>query len=242
MDDSLTQARIDLAAALRLAARFQLNEGICNHFSYAPPERPDAFLVNPFGKHWSQLTASDLLLVDYDGKVLEGAGELETTAFCIHSRCHQDNPQAACVLHTHMPYATTLTSLEDTPLEPISQNALRYYNDVAYDHSYNGLASDVEEGARIASALGGKRVLFLANHGVIVVGATISKAFEDLYYLERACQVQVLAHSTGRPLRRVSDNIAGATFKDQAAEQHYADAHFAALKRILDAEDRSYAS
>src|SRR3546814_8326880 len=111
MDDSLTQARIDLAAALRLAARFDLNEGICNHFSYAPPERPDAFLVNPFGKHWSQLTASDLLLVDFAGKVLEGEGELETTAFCIHSRIHREHPRAACVLHTHMPYATALTSL-----------------------------------------------------------------------------------------------------------------------------------
>jgi ribulose-5-phosphate 4-epimerase/fuculose-1-phosphate aldolase len=242
MDDALFQARVDLAAALRLAARFDLHEGICNHFSFAPPERPDAFLVNPFGKHWSQLTASDLLLVDHDGRVLEGEGELETTAFCIHSRIHREHPSAACVLHTHMPYATALTALADTPLEPISQNALRYYNDVAYDGSYNGLAKDVDEGERMAKALGGKRVLFLANHGVVVVGPNIARAFEDLYYLERACQVQVLAHSTGRPLRRVSDNIAGATFTDSDKQQHYADAHFAALKRLLDAEDRSYAS
>ncbi|MEQ8357586.1 MAG: aldolase [Kiloniellaceae bacterium] len=242
MDDSLTQARIDLAAALRLAARFDLNEGICNHFSFAPAERPDAFLVNPFGKHWSQLTAGDLLLVDHDGKVLEGEGELEVTAFCIHSRIHRDHPRAACVLHTHMPYATTLTSLEDTPLEPISQNALRYYNDVAYDDGYNGIATEVDEGERMARALGDKKVLFLANHGVVVVGPNIASAFEDLYYLERACQLQVLAHSTGRPLRRISDNIAGATFKDPDKQQHYADMHFAALKKLLDAEDRSYVS
>src|SRR3546814_6407591 len=85
-----------------------------------------------------------------------------------------------------MPYATALTSLEDTPLEPISQNALRYYNDVAYDGSYNGLASDLAEGARMARALGAKRVLFLANHGVVVVGPNIARAFEDPYYLERA--------------------------------------------------------
>ncbi len=240
MDDSLRQARIDLAAALRLAARFALNEGICNHFSYAPPERPGCFLVNPFGLHWSQMTASDLLLVDNDGKVLEGERELETTAFCIHSRIHMRHPRAACVLHTHMPYATTLTSLEDTPLEPISQNALRYYNDVAYDQSYNGLAGDVEEGDRMAAAMGGKRVLFLANHGVVVVGDNIPKAFEDLYYLERACQLQVLAHSTGRPLKRVTDNIAATTFTKPEAAQHYAEAHFEALKRLLDAEDASY--
>ena len=92
----------------------------------------------------------------------------------------------------------------------------------------------------MAKALGDKRVLFLANHGVVVVGPNIAKAFEDLYYLERACQVQVLAHSTGRPLRRVSDNVAGATFKDPAAEMHYAERHFTALKRLLDAEDGSY--
>src|SRR3546814_10564359 len=90
----------------------------------------------------------------------------DLTAFCIHSRIHREHPRAACVLHTHMPYATALTSLEDTLRESISQNALRYYNDVAYDGSYNGLASDLEEGARMARARGAKRVLFLANHGV----------------------------------------------------------------------------
>ncbi|NIA67103.1 aldolase [Pelagibius litoralis] len=240
MDDPLIQARIDLAAAFRLAARFDLNEGICNHFSYAAPERPGCFLVNPFGIHWSQMTASDLLLVDNGGGVLEGSGELETTAFCIHSRIHLRHPRAACVLHTHMPYATTLTALEDTPLEPISQNALRYYNDVAYDPSYNGIAGDVEEGDRMAEAMGEKRVLFLANHGIIVVGDSVAKAFEDLYYLERACQLQVMALSTGRPLKRVTDNVAATTFTKPDVSLHYAQAHFAALKRLLDAEDASY--
>ncbi len=242
MEDPLIQARIDLAAALRLAARFNLNEGICNHFSYAPPETTDRFLVNPFGIHWSQITASDLLLVDNAGTVLEGTGELETTAFCIHSRIHMRHPKAACVLHTHMPYATTLTTLEDTPLEPISQNALRYYNDVAYDPNYNGIAGEVEEGDRMAEAMGDKRVLFLANHGIIVVENSIAKAFEDLYYLERACQVQVLAHSTGRPLKRVTDNIAATTFTKPEVALEYAEAHFSALKRLLDAEDASYAN
>ena len=242
MDKSLMDARVNLAAAFRLAARFDLHEGICNHFSYAPPERPGCFLVNPFGIHWSQVTASDLLLVDNDGQVLEGEGELETTAFCIHSRIHMRHPRAACVLHTHMPYATTLTSLDDTPLEPISQNALRYYNDVAYDPSYNGLAGDLDEGERMAAAMGEKRVLFLANHGVIVVGDSIEKAFEDLYYLERACQLQVLALSTGRPLKRVTDNVAATTFTKPDVALHYAQMHFAALKRLLDAEDAGYAT
>src|SRR3546814_4043195 len=109
---------------------------------------------------------------------------------------------------------------------------------VPYTTPFRSLASDLEEGERMARALGAKRVLFLANHGVVVVGPNIARAFEDLYYLERACQVQVLAQSTGRPLSRVSDNIAAATFKDDGKQQHYADAHFAALKAPLDAEDR----
>lgn len=241
MDQSLMEAKVDLAAAFRLAARFEMHEGICNHFSYALPERPGCFLVNSYGHHWSQITASDLLLVDHEGQILEGSGRLETTAFCIHSRIHMSHPRAACVLHTHMPYATTLTSLEDTRLEPINQNSLRYYNDIAYDQNYNGVAREVEEGERMAAAMGEKRVLFLANHGVIVVGESIARAFDDLYYLERACQVQVLALSTGRPLKRVTDNIAATAFTKPEISQHYAEVHFAALKRLLDAEDPGYA-
>ena len=154
MDDSLIQARIDLAAAFRLAARFDLNEGICNHFSYAPPERPGAFLVNPFGTHLvaadGQRPAAGRLTKERSWKATASS---RSPAFCIHSRIHRDHPRATCVLHTHMPYATTLTSLEETPLEPISQNALRYYNDVAYDGDYNGIATEMEEGARMAKAL-----------------------------------------------------------------------------------------
>lgn len=240
MDTVVQQARIELAAALRLAARFGMHEGICNHFSFAVPGRTDRVLLNPFGLHWSEMTASSLLLVDAEGKILEGEGEVETTAFCIHSRIHLQHPRATCVLHTHMPYATALTAIEDGRLEPVNQNSLRFYGDVAYDDSYNGLAQDLAEGDRIADALGDKSVLFLANHGVIVIGRTIAEAFDSLYYLERACQVQVLAMSTGRPLRRVSDNLAAVTFDGSASA--YADAHFAALRRLLDKEDASYAA
>jgi ribulose-5-phosphate 4-epimerase/fuculose-1-phosphate aldolase len=208
-DGELWQARVDLAAALRLAARFGLHEGICNHFSYAVPGRHDRFLLNPYGTHWSQVTASGLLLVDKDGKVVEGDGAAEASAFCIHAPIHLRHPRANAVLHTHMPYATTLTSLEAGRLEPVTQNALRFHGDVAYDDEYNGVAEDLAEGERMAGAMGDKRVLFLAHHGVIVVGRTVAQAFDDLYYLERACEVQVLAMSTGRPVKRVGDNMAG---------------------------------
>lgn len=242
MDMDHWQARVDLAAALRLAERFGLHEGICNHFSCALNEAGDRFLLNPWGVHWSQVKAGDLLLLDGEGRVLEGAGEVERSAFCIHSQVHRQNPRARCVLHTHMPYATSLTAIEDGRLLPVNQNALRFYGDVAYDDDYGGLAEDVAEGARIADAMKGKRVLFMANHGVLVVGPTPAQAFNDLYYLERACQVQVLAMSTGRPLRLVGDNLAAQTFtRDGPEGDPYAERHFAALKTLLEAEDASYA-
>ena len=238
MSDTHRQARTDLAAALRLAARMGLHEGICNHFSYAVPGGEDHFLLNPHGLHWSEIRAGDLLLVDATGKVLEGGGKAEVSAICIHAPLHRRHPRGRCVLHTHMPYATALTAIEDGRLEPVIQNALRFYGDVAYDRDYGGLAQDVDEGERIARAMGDKRVLFMANHGIIVVGDSIAAAFDDLYYLERACQTQVLAMSTGRPLKRISDNLAATAFAEWAGrEGSYARAHFEALKRLLDRED-----
>ena len=243
MSEAIKQAKVDLAAALQLAAHFGLNEGVCNHFSFAVPGEDGRFLLNPHNIHWSLLRASDLLLVNEAGEVLEGEGELEATAFCIHSRIHVRHPRAACVLHTHMPYATTLTAIEGGELELVSQNALRFYNDVAYDRDYNGLAESLEEGDRLAEALGDKRVLFLANHGVIVVGPDVAQAFDDLYYLERACQLQVLAMSTGRPLNRIGDNTAATVFGDWSGRDgSYARSHFTALKAVLEDKGSRYAS
>ncbi len=238
MSDTHRQARTDLAAALRLAAHMRLHEGICNHFSYAMPGEEDRFLLNPYGLHWSEIRAGDLLVVDAAGKVLEGGGEAELSAICIHAPLHRRHPRGRCVLHTHMPYATALTAIEDGRLEPVIQNALRFYGDVAYDREDGGLAQDVDAGERIARAMGYKRVLFMANHGVIVVGESVAAAFDDLYFLERACQTQVLAMSTGQPLKRISDNLAATAFAEWAGRDgSYALAHFAALKRLLDRED-----
>lgn len=237
----MSAARIELAAALRLAVRFDLHEGIDNHFSLAVSPDGDRFLVNPYGPHWAEVTASDLLLVDADGKVLEGALPLDLTAYHIHSRLHLQAPQARCVLHTHMPYATALTSVEGGRVEPINQNALRFWNTVAYDDDYNGLVLDHQEGDRLCRAIGDKSVLFLANHGVIVTGDSIAEAFDTLYFLERTCQNQVLAMSTGLPLKRVRDDVAAATAARIAQSAGSAEAHFTALKRMLDRETPEYA-
>jgi ribulose-5-phosphate 4-epimerase/fuculose-1-phosphate aldolase len=241
MDElEVATARVDLAAAFRLAARLDLHEGVCNHFSYLLPDGKH-FLLNRYGLHWSEVTASNLLMLDGEGGVLQGEGEFEKTAFYIHSRIHLANPAAACVLHTHMPYATALTLLENGRLEMVEQNALRFYEDIAYDDTYNGLVVDHAEGDRLARALGTKRVVFLANHGVIVVGPSIAEAFDRMYYLERACRLQVLARSTGGRLRAVRPDVVRETYRLLLADApKYARAHFTALKRILEREEPDY--
>ena len=232
-------ARVDLAAALRLAVRMDLHEGVCNHFSVMLDRR--RFLLNRFGLHWCEVTAGNLLCLDADGKLLEGEGEFEKTAFYIHSRIHLAHPRAACVLHTHMPYATALTLLAEGRLEMVEQNALRFHQDIAYDDTYNGLVVDNAEGDRLAAALGDKRVMFLANHGVIVVGTTVAEAFDALYYLERACRLQVLARSMGGAIRPVRPEVVRETRRMLAADApKYSRAHFGALKRILDREEPDY--
>jgi ribulose-5-phosphate 4-epimerase/fuculose-1-phosphate aldolase len=232
------QARLDLAAALRWAARLGLNEGVCNHFSLKVPGAEDRYLVNPHALHWDEITASDLIVVDGKGNHIEGRHTIEPTAFFIHSRLHRARPDAKCVLHTHMPYATALTMIDSGRVEPCIQSALRFYGVIAYDRDvggYNGLALDDAEGDRMANALGDKRVLMLENHGIIVVGPNVAAAFDDLYYLERAAQAQVLAMSTGRKLKLVGDNTARAV--QQQIERDipvYSTNHFEALKRLLD--------
>src|SRR4051812_10701669 len=212
-------ARADLAAAFRLAVRMDLHEGVCNHFSLMLPDGTQGgrFLLNRYGLHWSEVTATNLLALDAGGRILHGEGSFEKTAFYIHSRIHLAHPRAACVLHTHMPYATALTLLENGRLEMVEQNALRFHDDIAYDDTYNGLVVDDSEGDRLARALGSKRVLFLANHGVIVVGPSVAEAFDLMYYLERACRLQVLARAMAAngagKLRQVRPEVVSETYR-----------------------------
>ena len=114
-------------------ATLLLNEGVCTRFSMSVPGREDLFLVNPWGLHWSEITPSDLVMADFDGNVIEGKHEVEASAFYIHGRIHRSNRRATVVLHTHMPYATALTSIEDGRIEMCTQNAFRYWNRIAYD-------------------------------------------------------------------------------------------------------------
>jgi ribulose-5-phosphate 4-epimerase/fuculose-1-phosphate aldolase len=240
-DDQLeSQACVDLAAALRWASRLGFGEGVCNHFSLEVPGSPGRFLINPQGMHWSEVTPADLVVVDAHGRRLSGRHNVEPTAFFIHGCIHRGKPAARCVLHTHMPYATTLTVIHGGRLEWASQNALKFYDRVAYDDNYNGLALDAAEGDRMCTQLARADVLFLANHGVIVTGRNVAIAFDDLYYLERACMLQVLAMGTGRPLRTVPDAIAAKTGRQLAEESAQAELHLEALKRLLDRDESGW--
>jgi ribulose-5-phosphate 4-epimerase/fuculose-1-phosphate aldolase len=245
--DAETQARIDLAACYRLADRFGLNEGIDNHLTLLAPGHTDRFLLAPFGMHWSEVKASDFMVVDFNGRVVSGHGSVEDTALYIHQPVHRLSPQGRCVLHTHMPYATALCMLENPRLEMAVQSALGFYNDVAYDANYNGLALDGSEGERLARALGEKSVLMMGNHGVLVVGDTVPRAFERLYFLERAAQAQVLALSTGRPLRLIPEPVVKMTVSQfgtcgTVGGRDRAELHFEALKRVLDRAHSDYAA
>ncbi|MCH2203928.1 MAG: aldolase [Fuerstiella sp.] len=240
MITDMAETRRDMAAVFRWTSRMGLSEGICNHISLAVDDTK--FLVNPQGLHWSELRAGDLLVVDHDGIVLEGQGVVEPTALFIHARIHLGLPHARCVLHTHMPYATAITSIEGGRVVMANQNALRFFNDIAYSDEYDGLALDAAEGDRICGELGDKRVLFLASHGVIVVGPSLAVGFDDLYYLERACQVQIIAQSTQMPLKIVDDQTAEKTRQQFRQSQLFAEDHLRAIRRILDRECPDYAT
>jgi ribulose-5-phosphate 4-epimerase/fuculose-1-phosphate aldolase len=237
----LRQAKVDLAAAFRAAALHGFNEGVDNHFSLAVPGRDDLFLLNRYGPHWSELRASDILTIDLDGNVVDGEGEWEVTAFMIHRGVHQSRPSARCVFHTHMPYATAVALTADGFDTRISQNAMYFHGHTAH-LEYDGLADGESEGRRIGNAVRGDAcVAMMENHGVLVIGESVADAWHKLYFLERACQVQVLAQSTGQNLIRVSEEVATKTASQWAREAANASVLFDAVKRQLDRENPGYA-
>jgi ribulose-5-phosphate 4-epimerase/fuculose-1-phosphate aldolase len=225
--------RADLALALRAAAHHGLAEGVCNHFSVELPDQSGRFLLNPRGLLWHEVQADDIVLVDTAGTALAGRHPVESTAMFIHAAIHRIARQP-CVLHTHMPHATALTLTADRALDPtLSQTAMRFHGRLAVDAHYNGLALDVAEGERIARAMGHADVVFLANHGVVVCGPQLAHAYDDLYYLERACQAQVLAQGTGRPLAPVHADLAARVAAQTLGERLQSELFFEALRRTV---------
>ena len=233
-DAATWRARVELAGAYQLCDRFGFNEGVCNHLTVLVPGASDRFLCAPYGLAWSEVTASNLVMIDVKGNVIEGRGEIDATAFFIHLAIHQAGH--VCVLHTHMPYASALCCVERFELAMCHQNSLRFADDIAYDPAFNGLVLDNTEGSRLVGVMGDKRVLMHKHHGVIVCGASVAEAFDDLYYLERAAEVQVIAMSTGSPLCTISKEI-GAQFRrdmeSDGGKARWAQLHYDARLREL---------
>jgi ribulose-5-phosphate 4-epimerase/fuculose-1-phosphate aldolase len=242
--DEAWRARVHLAAANRLAVYDELDEGIDNHFTMTVPGRDDRFMVLPFGRHWSEARASDLIVFDETGKVLEGEGDLELSAFCIHAPLHRISG-AKVILHTHQTWALALNMLEDNRLLPGSQTAAFFACNVAYDDGYTGVAAELSEGERLAAILGDKHILFMKNHGVLVVGETVAQAYRRLYKLEKVCKVQMLAMATGRPLAVLSEALVKRVDTPNPTDSHSRSEreqlYFAAMMRVLDRVNPGYA-
>jgi len=235
------QERVDLTAAFRWTVRLNMHEGVANHFSLAVSDDGKQFLMNPDCRHFSRIKASELLLLDADDpETMNRPDAPDATAWTIHGRMHARLPQARCVLHAHPKYATVLASLKDSTLYPIDQNTARFFEKIALDDSYTGLALGEEEGDRLAAKLGNKSILMMGNHGVMVVGETVARAFDELYYLERAAETMVTAYMTGQPLRILPDEVARHTAQQWADYPDFGDKHLAELKHILNDEEPNY--
>ena len=242
--DLLIEAKIHLAAAHRLAVLHDLEQGIDNHFTVTVPGSEDRYLILPFGLHWSEARARDMIVWDESGKTLEGEGDVELSAQCIHAPIHRISG-AKVVLHTHQTWAVALNMLKDNRVLPASQTAAFYHGKVAYDDTYAGTADFIEEGERLARVIGDKNVLFMKNHGVLVVGDTVAQAYRRLYKLERVCRAQVLAMSTGQPLEILSEAIIAQVqappVNDRHTRSEREQLYFDAMMRVLDRELPGYA-
>jgi ribulose-5-phosphate 4-epimerase/fuculose-1-phosphate aldolase len=237
------EQRVDLAAAFRWTARLNLHEGVANHFSLAVNDDGSQFLMNPNQMHFSRIKASDLLLLDAnDPSSLDRPGAPDPTAWGLHGAVHRLCPHARCAMHIHSVHATVLASLADSTLPPIDQNTAIFFNRVAIDENYGGLAFE-EEAERCCSLLSDptKTVLIMGNHGIMVTGRTVAETFNRMYYFERAAETYIKALWTNRPLRILSDEIAEKTAREIENYPGQSDHHMDELKSILDDERSNYA-
>jgi ribulose-5-phosphate 4-epimerase/fuculose-1-phosphate aldolase len=241
--EARAQARVDLAASLRLAVYHELEEGIDNHFTVTLPGYDDRYLVLPFGLHWSEARACDLMVFNETGDTLEGDGVVELSAQCIHAPIHRISGRKV-VFHTHQNWALALNMLEDNRLIPACQTSAFFDGRIAYDDHYYGTADTLEEGERLAAVIGDKQVVFLRNHGVLVAVDSIAKAYRMLYMLERVCRAQIRAMSTGQKLLPISQQVIDQVQTPDELDRHRGrrdELYFNAMKRILDREMPGYA-
>ncbi|KRB70666.1 class II aldolase/adducin family protein [Noviherbaspirillum sp. Root189] len=243
------QARVELAACYRLVDHFDMCDMIYNHISLRVPGEGHAFLINPFGMMYSEITASSLLKVDIDGRILYNPWSeysINKAGYVIHSALHAANERIACVVHTHTPDGMAVSALK-CGLLPITQTAMRF-GEVAY-HDYEGVAVEEDERERLVQHMGNSEVMILRNHGLLAVGETVQQAFNNIYRLERACRTQVKAMSCGAELvippqeviTKTNNQLRLQPSADKPGSQKpYGILEWPALLRMLDRKDPSY--
>ncbi len=236
--------RVDMAAAFRWTVRLNLHEAVSNHFSLAVNPEGTRFLINPNGRHFSRITASNLLELDAnDPETMNRPDAPDPTAWGLHGSIHRACPQARCVMHVHSVHATVLASLADSALPPIDQNTAMFFGRYVVDDHYGGMAFG-DEGARCAQMLADPKIttMIMGNHGVLIIGKTVADTFNRLTFFERAAETYIRALQTGRPLRVLSDEVAEKTAREWEDYPGYADAHLSEIKALLDADGADYAS
>ncbi|MBK8439372.1 MAG: class II aldolase/adducin family protein [Rhodobacter sp.] len=236
--------RVDMAAAFRWTVRLNLHEAVSNHFSLAVNPEGTRFLINPNGRHFSRITASNLLELDANNpETMNRPDAPDPTAWGLHGSIHRACPQARCVMHVHSIHATVLASLADSVLPPIDQNTAMFFGRYVVDDHYGGMAFG-DEGARCAQMLADPKIttMIMGNHGVLIIGKTVADTFNRLTFFERAAETYIRALQTGRPLRVLSDEVAEKTAREWEDYPGYADAHLSEIKALLDADGADYAS
>ncbi len=234
------ETRVNLAAAYQLAAHFKWTDLIYTHFSARAPGKEEYFLINPYGLMFDEITASNLVKVDHHGRVIDdptGLGYNEA-GFVIHGAVHQARPEIQCVIHTHTRAGVAVSAMK-CGLLPISQHALRVYADVSY-HDYEGIALELEERARLVRDLGLSRTMILRNHGLLALGDSVRDAFDRMYYLECACQIQVDALAGGEVNLLSGDIVKKGWEQFERPDRSSPHKDWPALLRLLDRKGSSY--
>jgi ribulose-5-phosphate 4-epimerase/fuculose-1-phosphate aldolase len=245
LDSALQQARIDLAAACRLVALFGWTDLLATHISLRVPGRHDRYLVNPLGLLFEEVTASSVLEVDLDGRVVAGDGDLNPAGTVIHGAIHASVGHAEAVIHLHSRDGVAV-SCQDGGLLPLTQMSLMVYDDIAY-HDFQGVVLDEAERSSLLASVGDKTLLILRNHGTLAVGRTMPEAFARIWRLERACRFQLAAQSAGVPLRPLTEVVISRTVEQakvlygpQASFMPSGKREWSALLRRLDREAPGY--
>ena len=235
-DAELDALREDLAAAFRITAQMGWSESVGNHFSAAVSADGKQFLLNRKWQHFASIKPDDLMLLDADdAQVMHRPDAPDASAWTIHGTVHRQCPAARVIIHCHPPHATALATLADPRMLPLDNNTARFFNRLAIDQGFGGIADEAAEGERLAAALGNHKTLLMGNHGLTCTGSTVAEAFEDLYFFEKAAQTLLLAYASGQPLNVLCDEVAEKTASGWDDYRGMSYAHFDWLKSQLPA-------